>query len=108
MAMKMTKNLLNHMAYRIVKGLVAQGLITAEDRNRLVESVSTLLEEEIQKEEQLEEEVRNILLQHSDKIRVENVDYQEMFRMIKQKIATVPFIEGKATAGELLKSVKNN
>ena len=48
MAMKMTKNLLNHMAYRIVKGLVAQGLITAEDRNRLVESVSTLLEEEIQ------------------------------------------------------------
>jgi len=87
MAMKMTKNLLNHMAYRIVKGLVAQGLITAEDRNRLVESVSTLLEEEIQKEEQLEEEVRNILLQHSDKIRVENVDYQEMFRMIKQKIA---------------------
>ena len=87
MAMKMTKNLLNHMAYRIVKGLVAQGLITAEDRNRLVESVSTLLEEEIQKEEQLEEEVRNILLQHSDKIRVENVDYHEMFRMIKQKIA---------------------
>ena len=85
--MKMTKNLLNHMAYRIVKGLVAQGLITAEGRNRLVESVSTLLEEEIQKEEQLEEEVRNILLQHSDKIRVENVDYQEMFRMIKQKIA---------------------
>ncbi len=53
----------------------------------MVESVSTLLEEEIQKEEQLEEEVRNILLQHSDKIRVENVDYQEMFRMIKQKIA---------------------
>ena len=28
--------------------------------------------------------------------------------LIKQKIATVPFIEGKATAGELLKSVKNN
>ena len=87
MAMKMTKNLLNHMAYRIVKGLVAQGLITAEDRNRLVAPVSTLLEEELQRVEQLAEEVRNILLQHSDKIRVENVDYQEMFRMIKQKIA---------------------
>ena len=28
--------------------------------------------------------------------------------LIKQKIATVPFIEGKATAGELLKSVKYN
>ena len=28
--------------------------------------------------------------------------------LIKQKIATVLFIEGKATAGELLKSVKNN
>ena len=28
--------------------------------------------------------------------------------LIKQTIATVPFIEGKATAGELLKSVKNN
>ena len=28
--------------------------------------------------------------------------------LIKQKIATVPFIEGKASAGELLKSVKNN
>ena len=28
--------------------------------------------------------------------------------LIKQKIATVPFIEGKATAGELLKWVKNN
>jgi hypothetical protein len=47
----------------------------------------SLLTDEFQKEDQLDQEVRELLSKHMEKIRRENLEYQTMFRMIKTKLA---------------------
>jgi hypothetical protein len=46
-----------------------------------------LITDEFQKEDTLDQEVREILSKHMEKIRSENIEYQTMFRMIKTKLA---------------------
>ena len=85
--MRLNKNQVDHLAFIIVKNLTKEGKVILEDRNRLVEDIISLLTEEFQKEDQLDQEVREILSQHMEKIRRENIEYQTMFRMIKTKLA---------------------
>jgi hypothetical protein len=85
--MRLNKNQVDHLAFVIVKNLNKEGKVILEDRNQIVEDVITLLTEEFQKEDQLDQEVREILSQHMEKIRRENIEYQTMFRMIKTKLA---------------------
>jgi len=49
--------------------------------------VAQLIYNEFQKEDELDQEVREILNKHIEKIRKENIEYQTMFRMIKTKLA---------------------
>jgi len=85
--MRLNKNQVEHMAFIIIKNLVKEGKVILEDRGRLIESISSLITEDFQKEDQLDQEVREILSKHIEKIRKENLEYQTMFRMIKTKLA---------------------
>jgi len=85
--MRLNKNQVEHLAFVIVRNLVKEGKVILEDRNRIVESVSNLISEDFLKEDQLDQEVREILSKHMEKIRKENIEYQTMFRMIKTKLA---------------------
>ena len=85
--MRLNKNQVEHMAFIIVRILVKEGKVILEDRGRLIESISSLITEDFQKEDQLDQEVREILSKHMEKIRKENLEYQTMFRMIKTKLA---------------------
>ena len=42
---------------------------------------------ELSVEDRLNDEVREILTQHSEEMRRTNVEYREMFKMIKKKLA---------------------
>lgn len=75
------------MASVIVRNLIRDGKITAEDKAKLIEEIINLLVAEFIKEDQLDQEVREILSKHMEKIRRENIEYQTMFRMIKTKLA---------------------
>ncbi|HUU36671.1 MAG TPA: DUF507 family protein [Candidatus Desulfaltia sp.] len=83
----MNKNQIDHLAFIIVRNLTKAGKVILEDRNKLVENVISLITEEFHKEDQLDQEVREILSKHMEKIRRENIEYQTMFRMIKIKLA---------------------
>ena len=85
--MRLNKNQVEHMAFIIVRNLAKEGKVILEDRGRIVESVGNLITEDFQKEDQLDQEVREILSKHMEKIRKENIEYQTMFRMIKTKLA---------------------
>jgi len=85
--MRLNKNQIEHMTFVIVRGLIKEEKITVEDRKKLVEGLINLISEEFQKEDKLDQEVREILSQHMEKIREENIEYQTMFRMIKTKLA---------------------
>ena len=83
----MNKNQIEHMAFVIVRNLSKDGKVLLEDKNKLLEEVTNLITEEFQREDQLDQEVREILSKHMEKIRKENIEYQTMFRMIKTKLA---------------------
>ena len=85
--MRLNKNQIEHMAFVIVRNLLKEEQIIADDRNKLTESLMNLITDEFQKEDTLDQEVREILSQHMEKIRTENIEYQTMFRMIKTKLA---------------------
>jgi len=85
--MRLNKNQIEHMAFIIVRNLLKEEKIIADNRNKLTESLMNLITDEFQKEDTLDQEVREILGKHMEKIRSENIEYQTMFRMIKTKLA---------------------
>ncbi len=85
--MRLNRNQIEHLAFMILHNLVKEGKIIVEDRQRLLEEIIGLILEDFQKEDQLDQEVREILGKHMEKIRRENLEYQTMFRMIKTKLA---------------------
>ena len=85
--MRLNKNQIEHMAFIIVRNLIKEEKIIADNKQKLIEDVTNLITEEFQKEDKLDQEVREILSKHIEKIRKENIEYQTMFRMIKSKLA---------------------
>lgn len=85
--MRLNKNQIEHLAFVILHSLAKEGKIIAEDRTRLLEEITGLILDDFQKEDKLDQEVREILGKHMEKIRRENIEYQTMFRMIKTKLA---------------------
>ena len=85
--MRLNKNQIEHMAFVSVRNLLKEEKIIADDKNKLVDSLINLITDELQKEDKLDQEVREILSKHMEKIRNENIEYQIMFRMIKTKLA---------------------
>ncbi len=78
---------IEHLAFSIVKGLLKDDAIITEERERTVKEVEGVIALELEKEDQLDEQVKDILKDKLDEIRSTNVDYYEMFKMVKSKLA---------------------
>jgi len=85
--MRLTRNQVDFIAYRLTTGLAEKGLAEADDPNRMMESLIAIMTEELLVEDRLNDEVRDILTQHAEEMRRTNVEYREMFKMIKKKLA---------------------
>jgi uncharacterized protein len=85
--MRLNKNQIDHLAFLILRNLQKDGKVLVEERTALLEELISLITDEFQKEDQLDQEVRELLGKHMEKIRRENLEYQTMFRMIKTKLA---------------------
>jgi hypothetical protein len=85
--MRLNRNQLEHLASVILRNLAKEGKLIVEDKGRLLDEVTNVLLEEFQKEDRLDQEVREILSKHMEKIRRENIEYQAMFKEVKKKLA---------------------
>ena len=85
--MRLTKNQVEYIAYRITKELHDKGLIDSDNPAHMLQSLIGIMTEELLVEDRLNDEVREILTQHADEMRRTNVEYREMFKMIKKKLA---------------------
>jgi hypothetical protein len=85
--MRLTKNQIEYISYRITKDLQDKGLVDIDDPRRMMQALISIITGELQVEDRLNEEVREILTQHSEEMRRTNVEYREMFKMIKKKLA---------------------
>lgn len=85
--MRLNKNQIEHLASVILRNLTKEGKLIIENKSRLLEEVTALLLDEFQKEDRLDQEVRELLSKHMEKIRKDNIEYQQMFKMIKTRLA---------------------
>ncbi len=76
-----------YIARQLVKKLSPTHIETS-DAQAASEVISTVMTEELEVEDRLNDEVRDILSQYADYMRRENVSYQEMFRRIKNMLIT--------------------
>ena len=85
--MRLTPDEIEFLARKIVKTLVAAHKIEVESEAHLIDGLTRLIGAELQLEDKLNEEVREVLIQHSSEMERSNITYTEMFKMVKRKMA---------------------
>jgi uncharacterized protein len=84
--MRIPKKMAEDMAAQIVQELFARDFIEHPDREKLLQTVNSVIVEELSIEDKIDEEVRQILTEHADQLQQANVQYHEMFKRVKAKI----------------------
>ncbi len=85
--MRLNKTQIEHLAFTIAKTLIKEGLIITDKREKFYEDLQKIIYTELEKEDILDEKVKEILKNRLDEIRSSNIDYFEMFKMVKAKLA---------------------
>jgi hypothetical protein len=85
--MRLTPDEIEFLGRKIVKTLVVEGKLEVDSEPRVMADVSKVILDEMSVEERLNEEVREVLLQHATEMERSNITYTEMFKMLKKKMA---------------------
>ena len=85
--MLLSRDYVGYMAGEVVKRLLAAKVIEAPDAASVTARVRAAMQDEISIEDRLNEEVREILTKHADEMRRTGVQYQEMYKKVKQQLA---------------------
>ncbi len=84
--MRVPKKMVEDMSGQIVQDLLAQNMIDHKEKDRLLALVHSVILDELMVEDKIDEEVRQILSEHTDEIQAANVQYHEMFKKVKAKL----------------------
>ena len=84
--MPLRKEFIHVLAAKIVDELVKREMIEVPASLDLVERILPVMEEEINVEDRVNDEVRVLLNQYAEHMRQNGISYQEMFKMIKNKL----------------------
>ena len=85
--MLLQRDFVGYMAKEVVKRLVAAEMIETKVPDVVAQRVRQAMSEELGIEDRLNEEVREILNQHSDEMRRTGVSYQDMYKKVKGELA---------------------
>src|SRR5579863_9927475 len=83
--MLLSREFISYLSRQLVSRMTPQ-IIETSSLESAAEMIGQLVEEELQVEDRLNDEVRDILGQYNDYMRREGVSYQEMFRRIKNTL----------------------
>jgi hypothetical protein len=84
--MGLRKEYVRLLATRIVEDLVKQEMIEIPAGLDLASQLFEVMDAEVNLEDRLNEEVRTMLNQYSNEMRQSGASYQEMFKLIKNKL----------------------
>jgi hypothetical protein len=85
--MLLVRDYVGHMASEVVKRLIEGDQIESKTPEALAQRVRQRMMEELTVEDRLNDEVREILVQHQDEMRRTGVSYQEMYKKVKGQLA---------------------
>jgi hypothetical protein len=74
------------LATKVVEDLKKEEMIDVPDGFDLAEQLYQVMDAEINLEDRINEEVRTLLNQYQDQMRQSGASYQEMFKLIKNKL----------------------
>ena len=74
------------LSNKIAEDLIKQEMIEVPEGLDLAEQLFQVMDAEINLEDRLNEEVRVLLNQYQDQMRQSGASYQEMFKLIKNKL----------------------
>jgi hypothetical protein len=80
--MLLAREFVTYISKQLVKSL-SPGMIETPSPDAVAERIAAVITEELEVEDRLNDEVRDLLSQYSEYMRREGVSYQEMFRRIK-------------------------
>ena len=85
--MRLTRDQVGFVSQHIVRGLIRDGFITADQPEQVIDSIVQVVTTDLEAEDKLNDEVREMLLNFSDEISRGSLNYQELFRKAKAKLA---------------------
>ena len=85
--MRLPPNLVLFMADSVVGELLSGGLIEMDDRDRIARIVENVVLDDLEAEERLEEEARELINRHYEQMRAEGAEYYVLLRKVKEKLA---------------------
>jgi hypothetical protein len=84
--MGLRKEYVRLLSTKIVEDLIKQEMIEVPEGLDLAEQLFQVMEAEVSLEDRINEEVRLLLNQYQDQMRQSGASYQEMFKLIKNKL----------------------
>ena len=84
--MGLRKDFVRLLSVKVAEELVKQEMIEAPDGLDLPGQLLQVMDAEVSLEDRLNEEVRTLLNQYQDQMRQTGASYQEMFKLIKNKL----------------------
>jgi hypothetical protein len=74
------------LSTKIVEDLIKEEMIEVPEDLNLAEMLFEVMDEEMMLEDKINDEVRVLLNQYQDQMRQSGASYQEMFKLIKNKL----------------------
>ena len=84
--MALRKEFVRLLSIKIVEDLIKQEMIEVPEGLDLADQLFQVMEEEMTLEDKINDEVRVLLNQYQDQMRQSGASYQEMFKLIKNKL----------------------
>jgi hypothetical protein len=84
--MGLRKEFVRLLANKVALDLVEQDMIEVPEGLDLAEMIFEVMDKELNLEDRINEEVRVMLNQYQDQMRLSGASYQEMFKLIKGKL----------------------
>jgi hypothetical protein len=84
--MLFSKEYVGYLARQTTKKLIAAEFIETTNEAATAEHVAAAMVDELSLEDRINEDVRTILEQYQDEMRVTGASYQEMFKKVKNEL----------------------
>ena len=85
--MRLSKEMIKLVSNKLARSLLEEELIIfTEEASKLEEFLNNIITNDLRVEDRLNEEVKDIMASYSKEIDRGNVDYREIFTMIKRKL----------------------
>ncbi len=85
--MRLSPDEIQYIARKIVKALTADRRIEVDNEAQVVDGIVRVIVEELHAEDRLNEEVREVLIQHSREMERSDITYSEKFKKVKRELA---------------------